>query len=82
MKDLELIITRIIFTLILLAFAVLMIFLTFSVLDGLTIEQTGIEKVKCLDKEGREFEDEWCEEETYCTKYGFLNGIKCSEVKK
>lgn len=66
----------------LLFFAPLFVFFLLGFMDYFTIEDTGTEIVKCIDKDGAEFVDEWCEIETTCSWLGFkLNAdARCKDV--
>jgi hypothetical protein len=43
-----------------------LLLLTLLILENVTSEITKIERVKCIDKQGAEFEDEWCIKEFRC----------------
>ncbi len=51
-------------------------FIAGVIIDGLTTEETGTIKVKCIDRVGAVFQDEWCDKTTYCSWLGFLRD-KC-----
>ncbi|KKK54582.1 hypothetical protein LCGC14_3083280 [marine sediment metagenome] len=57
------------------------IFFPFLFVDLMTIEEIGIKKVDCYDRYTNVIIGVQCEEETYCTMWGLMNGQKCSEVK-
>ena len=55
------------------------IYMILTIIDTTTIKEVGIERAKCIDKEGAEFEDEWCEKEIYCSWLGFAGDRKCNK---
>lgn len=58
-------------------------FLVLMLIDSFTLKEVGVEKVPCVDKHGRPFENELCEKKMYCTKWGFGNlyDSKCGDVR-
>ncbi len=60
----------------------ILIFGFIGIIDLFTIKEIGIEKVPCIDKSGRPFENELCEKKIYCSSLGLAGSKKCSEVDK
>ena len=56
------------------------IFTSIGFIDSLTIKEIGIEKVPCLDRFSREFENELCEKPITCSWLAFFGNAdyKCS----
>lgn len=60
---------------------VMILFVGVFLADTLTIQETGIKKVDCFDEYKNKIIGLKCEDKSYCTLLGFVNGQKCSEVK-
>ncbi len=60
----------------------IIIFFTFMIIaiyEGTTFEKLGTEQVKCIDKYGRPFEDEWCTKTVTCSWLGLAGNKKCAK---
>ena len=55
------------------------IFITLRVGDSFTLQKIGTERVKCIDRFGAEFEDEWCKKDVYCSSLGIAGNKRCGE---
>ena len=60
---------------------VVVIFCIFGLIDAFTIKTVGINRVKCIDNEGAEFIDEWCEKEITCSWLGIKINAKNGSKK-
>lgn len=60
---------------------IMMLYLTLSMIDALTVKSIGEQQKPCIDKNGDEFKDELCISEGFCSKWGFVVNNKCSEVQ-
>ena len=64
-------------------FICVILFAFVSLLDSLTIENTGeVKSIRCVDERGNKFVDEMCEKKITCSKLGLAGTKKCSEEKK
>ena len=61
-----------------LAFLVVVL-MVFLIVDSFTIEKIGKDKVKCIDKEGAVFQDEWCDKDIYCSSLGMAAEKRCGK---
>ena len=74
---------RIIYTLGLIICLSGIIFSLIGLIDSFTITEIGIEKVPCIDRYGREFENELCDKKITCSKLAFFGNAdyKCSDYR-
>ncbi len=70
---------RVIIILMIISLLGVVVFAMATILDAMTIEKVGVEKVPCIDKLGNPFEDELCEDTIYCSKLGLAGDRKCSD---
>jgi len=74
------IIQIVIMGLLVITFSIVLIGITMILIDYFTVKQIGTERVKCIDKIGAEFVDEYCKKEVYCSWLGMAANKKCKEV--